>query len=60
MTSTLVGDPLAPVQSQSDKAKQMQLGGKSDIKCTRSYMLGACELFPDTPVLVDFTQFSLF
>jgi len=36
----------------------MQLG--LNAKKERMYILGACDLFPETPVLVDFTKFSLF
>lgn len=36
----------------------MHLGNNA--KKERKYVLGACELFPETPVLVDFTKFSIF
>ena len=33
---------------------------KNNAKRERKYVLGACELFPETPVLVNFTKFSIF
>ena len=73
LTQTLYGDPTSDnstskvqTSSQSSRAKLLQNGStscakrvKNDEKA-RNYILGACELFPETPVLVDFTQFSIF
>lgn len=56
ITQPLYGDPTGP-QTTLERARQMQLGEREK---ARKYILGACELFPDTPVLVDFTQFDLF
>lgn len=49
--STSLTLELQPLQSEADKPKASS---------ARKYILGACELFPETPILVDFTQFTIF
>lgn len=56
VTQPLSGNPTRP-QTQNEIAKQLQLGCREK---ERMFILGACELFADTPVLVDYTKFDLF
>ena len=56
LTEQIYANPNKP-KSMKERVKQLYMG---ETKKERKYIMGACELFPETPVLIDFTHFDLF